>query len=53
MTGSIVTLICDAGERYLHTYYNQAWLQENGYLIEPYLTQLQHFYDTGEWLKET
>jgi len=51
-TGSVVSLICDHGERYLHTYYNEAWLQENGYHIEPYLAQLEHFYHTGVWLEE-
>jgi cysteine synthase A len=29
--GSIVTLICDPGERYLHTYYSDEWLRTNGY----------------------
>lgn len=27
--GSLVTLICDSGERYANTYYNDAWLHEN------------------------
>lgn len=27
--GSIVTLLCDSGERYLDTYYNPQWVQEN------------------------
>ena len=31
--GSIVTLICDSGERYLDTYYNPQWLDDNN--IEP------------------
>ncbi|WP_144814384.1 PLP-dependent cysteine synthase family protein [Enterobacter sp. DE0047] len=26
-TGSIVTLLCDSGERYLDTYYNPAWVK--------------------------
>ncbi|WP_020393963.1 PLP-dependent cysteine synthase family protein [Thiolinea disciformis] len=26
--GSIVTLLCDSGERYLETYYNPAWIQQ-------------------------
>lgn len=30
--GSIVTLICDSGERYQDTYYNDAWLAKNGLL---------------------
>jgi len=28
-TGSIVTLLCDSGERYLETYYNEAWVAAN------------------------
>ena len=28
-TGSIVTLICDSGERYLDTYYNDAWVAQH------------------------
>ena len=28
-TGSIVTLLCDSGERYLDTYYNPEWVQAN------------------------
>lgn len=31
-SGSIVTLICDSGERYLNTYYNESWLEGNGLL---------------------
>lgn len=49
--GSVVTLICDAGERYLTTYYDEGWLQRNGYQIDPYLAQLEHFYATGEWVE--
>ena len=33
-SGSIVTLICDSGERYLNTYYNPEWLERNGLLDE-------------------
>ena len=28
-TGSIVTLLCDSGERYLDTYYNCQWVENN------------------------
>ncbi len=28
--GSIVTILCDAGERYAHSYYNPAWYPERG-----------------------
>jgi len=45
--GSVVTLLCDGGERYASTYYNDAWLTENGFDIAPHLTQLDHFIKTG------
>lgn len=38
--GSIVTILCDGGERYLHTYYNDAWLTEKGLDIAPYLNEV-------------
>lgn len=30
-TGSVVTLLCDGGERYANTYYDHAWLQDRGF----------------------
>ena len=30
-TGSVVTLLCDGGERYAHTYYDDGWLAEPGH----------------------
>jgi len=47
--GSVVTIICDAGELYLDTYYNPAWLRENHYNIAPYLQQLERFYTSAIW----
>ena len=47
--GSIVTLICDAGDRYAGTYYNDGWLAANGLDIEPYLATLNEFAQTGGW----
>lgn len=29
--GSIVTLLADRGERYVHSYYDEAWLQSHGF----------------------
>jgi cysteine synthase A len=49
MKGSIVTLICDAGERYLNSYYDRRWLHERGHHLKPYMAQLEHFYYHGEW----
>ena len=44
---SVVSMICDAGERYLDTYYNPQWLAEKGYDLAAYQRQLTHFYNTG------
>ena len=43
--GSIVTLICDPGERYLNTYYNPEWIREQGLDLQPHLDALQCFCD--------
>ncbi len=45
--GSLVTLICDSGDRYAGTYYDPDWLAENGLDIEPYREMLERFLDTG------
>jgi cysteine synthase A len=34
--GSIVTLLCDSGDRYGHTYYDDEWLAEHDIDIAPY-----------------
>jgi cysteine synthase len=47
--GSIVTLACDGGERYLNSYYSDHWLHSNGYEIAPHLERLETFYHTGGW----
>ena len=46
---SIVTLICDPGERYLNTYYNPKWLKEEGLDIDFYINQLENFAETGQF----
>ncbi|WES87115.1 MULTISPECIES: PLP-dependent cysteine synthase family protein [Dickeya] len=42
--GAIVTLLCDSGERYLDTYYNQDWVRAQIGDITPYLQQLTEGY---------
>lgn len=39
-TGSIVTLLCDSGERYLDTYYNPQWVAANFGDIEPWKAEI-------------
>ena len=45
--GSIVTLICDGGERYSGTYYNDAWVREQGLELDPYTEAVQTFLTSG------
>ncbi|WP_084398576.1 PLP-dependent cysteine synthase family protein [Henriciella aquimarina] len=39
--GSVATLLCDGGERYLDTYYNPDWLAREGLDLAPYLKTLE------------
>ncbi|MER0242555.1 PLP-dependent cysteine synthase family protein [Streptomyces sp. HSW2009] len=48
-TGSVVTLLGDPGERYLDTYYSDAWLAEQGLDIAPYADTLDRFLTEGVW----
>ncbi len=48
-SGSVVSLLCDSGERYQHTYYNDQWLTENGYNLTDYTSKLDSFYHSGEF----
>jgi cysteine synthase A len=47
---SVVTLLCDGGERYAHTYYNDAWIAANGLDLRPHHEVLSRFFATGEWV---
>jgi hypothetical protein len=38
-----------AGGKQVDTYYNSAWIKEQGYQLQPYLEQLRHCYTTTEW----
>ena len=47
-TGSLVTLICDSGERYRQTYYEPEWLKARGLDPAPFEAALSSFLATGE-----
>lgn len=47
--GAIVFLACDAGDRYLDTYYDDRWLAANGYDIGPSIARLSDACATGRW----
>ncbi|MFA6232281.1 MAG: PLP-dependent cysteine synthase family protein [Rhodanobacter sp.] len=46
--GSIVSILCDSGERYAHSYYNPAWYAEHGIDMEQADTLLAAALDGGE-----
>ncbi|MFC3676568.1 PLP-dependent cysteine synthase family protein [Ferrovibrio xuzhouensis] len=48
-TGSIVTLLCDSGERYAGSCYRDDWLAGQGIDIAPELARLQAVLGTGIW----
>jgi cysteine synthase A len=45
--GSIVTLICDGGDRYSGTYYSDAWVGDQGLVLAPYADELERFLECG------
>lgn len=49
--GSVVTMLCDRGERYEDTYYNPQWLADREYVadMDTVTKQLEKFYDKGAW----
>ncbi|QBF84700.1 PLP-dependent cysteine synthase family protein [Shewanella maritima] len=46
-TGSIVTLLCDSGERYLDTYYNDSWIADNIGCFKHFQQVLNKFDESG------
>ncbi len=45
--GSLVTLICDAGDRYSNSYYDDAWLEANGLDPSPFEPAFEAFLQSG------
>ena len=45
--GSVVTLICDGGDRYSGTYYSDAWVDDQGLELAPYTEALETFLASG------
>ncbi len=46
--GSVVSMLCDTGERYLNTFYDEDWLAEKGFDLKPWLDCLSGFVDSGQ-----
>ena len=51
--GSVVTLLCDGGERYAHTYYNDEWLAEQNLDLAPHTALFEEFLTTGKFVPES
>jgi cysteine synthase len=49
LSGAIVTLLCDDGERYRHSYFDDAWLQANGLDCGPESDAVEALMQHGDW----
>ena len=47
--GSIVSLLCDRGDRYAQTLFDPAWLSKHGIDRKPWDAALRHCLQTGQW----
>jgi cysteine synthase A len=50
--GSVVTLICDGGERYTDTYYSDDWVTAQGLDLAPHRATIDRFLLDGIWPDE-
>lgn len=50
-SGSVVTLICDGGERYANTYDSDDWVRAQGLDLEPYTQAMEKFLSGGGWVE--
>jgi len=50
--GAVVTLLCDAGERYQQTYFDDAWLRSQGLDCARESAAIGALIDRGEWPEE-
>ena len=49
LRGSVVTLICDGGERYADTYYSDEWVAGQALDLAPHRAVIDRFLRTGLW----
>jgi cysteine synthase len=47
--GSVVTLLCDSGDLYRDSYYDDFWLAARGIDLTRYAATLERFHHTGDW----
>ncbi|HEY5881512.1 MAG TPA: PLP-dependent cysteine synthase family protein [Nakamurella sp.] len=47
--GSIVTLLCDSGDRYTETYFDDGWVAAQGWDLAPHRAAVREFLSDGSW----
>lgn len=47
-SGSVVTLLCDGGERYARTYFDDDWVADQGWDLAPWVQELSRALPLGE-----
>ena len=47
--GAVATLICDSGQRYEHSCFNDEWLRAQGLEIAPWCERIDEFLQHGRW----
>jgi len=52
-SGSVVAILCDGGERYGNTYYDQDWLKAQGFELEALIDAVAACAERGEALPES
>ena len=50
--GSVVTLLCDDGQRYRHSYFDDDWLRDNDLECDAQSNAIDALMDSGEWPAE-
>ncbi|MBF6211401.1 PLP-dependent cysteine synthase family protein [Nocardia puris] len=48
-TGSVVTLICDGGDRYADSYFDDDWVAAQGMELDEHTAVLEEFHASGIW----
>jgi len=48
--GSIVTLLCDSGDRYAGTYFDDSWVAGQGWDLSPFRLAVREFMADGRWV---
>lgn len=48
-TGSVVTLICDGGDRYADSYFDDEWVAAQGMELDEHTAVIEEFHASGIW----